>query len=733
MRECYTPDEVLLSDMRKSIMLVLIVHLLLYAAIGLNVPIFRQIIVFIYLSFVPGFILLGILKLREISIVEKILFSIGLSIALVMGIGFLTSQLYIVGLAQPLSPILLTVVISLFSFVFFIIGHKQAFSEISNGWKDYSNEIVKFIPKSTIFILPPILGVVSALFTNIPLLMCLLIMMAILIVLTMFCSRIFPPKFYPLMIFSFALALLFHVIFTSKYVIGFDANIEFYVFQLTQTNGHWSLLDLATFQVITAKYNAMFSITILPTVYSAMMNINGTLLIKILYPFVFSLVPVALYQIYAKQVGSANSFASAVFLISGWLVFYGFEPISVNRQIVAIFFLVLSIFILLNQSISVTKRRFLLIAFGAVIVVSHYSVMYLYLALLLFLFVYSKIRARSFSDHVLSDVVVLSLFTLSFSWYIYTAAPFNDLGNMLTQFFSSFLSDLFNASARTTQLSITNTLSNVSSIFSLGLFVIVHLIIAVGLIDLIFRPNKYRIDSRYRMLSIFFAIILLLCLTLPNFAPALNLSRFYGISLLFLAPFLVLGLNFLVKIGSTILLKITRKKSLEKRYSMMTVMLLCLILVSFFFTQTGFVNRVSGSSPLARPIDLDRIKISNSFQVETAIYQAYISEQDAYSAVWLSKHMDSQTIIYADYVSTYNVLTSSGLISKQLISPIENMPWLGHRYVYLGQHNIVLGLIVTSQTIFSNASEILSNLYEEHIIYSNSESEIRYVIKTMDK
>jgi uncharacterized membrane protein len=60
------------SNMQKSLMAIPIVHLLLYIAIGLNIFLFRQVIVFFYLSFIPGFVLLKILKLKETSFVDVV-------------------------------------------------------------------------------------------------------------------------------------------------------------------------------------------------------------------------------------------------------------------------------------------------------------------------------------------------------------------------------------------------------------------------------------------------------------------------------------------------------------------------------------------------------------------------------------------------------------------------------------------------------------------------------------
>jgi uncharacterized membrane protein len=81
--------------LKKPLLVVLLFHLLLYAVVILNVPIIRQIVVFIYLSFIPGFVLLKLLKLTETMLVEKILFMVGLSLAFLMFVGLLINQLFL--------------------------------------------------------------------------------------------------------------------------------------------------------------------------------------------------------------------------------------------------------------------------------------------------------------------------------------------------------------------------------------------------------------------------------------------------------------------------------------------------------------------------------------------------------------------------------------------------------------------------------------------------------------
>ncbi len=591
--------------MGKNLLVIPIMTFLLYLGIWSNIPAFRDAIVFTYLSFIPGFALLRIVRLNELDAVDTILFSVGLSMAFSMFMGLLISELHFVGIPQPLSTTPLTMALSLPILVIFFVDYKQNSSENLSSIAAHWNETKKLIPMSAVLVLLPILGVLGALFISIPVLLILIIAIAILYALSLLSTRFVPSTLYPLLIFAISLALLFHVVFTSKFIIGFDANLEYHVFRLTQINGYWSFLNTSSNTLSTVNYNSMLSITVLPAVYSAMLNINGDIVFKVLYPFVFSLVPVVLYRIYERQTGKSDALSSALFFISGLLVFYGVTPISLNRQIVAEFFFVLSIFILLDREISIRKRRLLLTFFGAALIVSHYSLTYIYLAFVLLIYAVPRIKGNLVpaDDEVLNANTVILLFALAFLWYSLAISPLTSLAQFFSVFSSNFLTDLLNPSARSTQTFLSQPTPSISNSISLGVFFIANLVLAVGIFSLIIKPQKTGFSPKYRLMSILSAIILFFCFALPNFAPSLDLDRFYGITLLILAPCFVLGFNTLSDLGKNIRRKAISQHFSENRYSRRITLLLCTILICFLLTQSGFVNRITGSSPLLRSID----------------------------------------------------------------------------------------------------------------------------------
>ncbi len=711
--------------MNKTLPAITALNLLMLAAVLLNIPVLREMVVFIYLSFVPGFLLLKILKSGETNRANIFLLSVGLSLAFLMFIGLLINTLSLIGISRPLSAVPLVLGISLSTAVLLIACYKRDLSNAFGSFKIDSKIATVFSLKHTILVVPPVLGAVSAFFLNVPLLLILIAFLAVIFVVSALSSKLIPSELYPILLFSVSLALLFHVVFTSQYIIGFDANLEYFVFKSTLTNGHWGFIDPLVYTAPTVSYNAMLSITVLPTIYASLMNVTGETVFKLLYPFVFSLVAVALYQIFERLIGRLASLLSVFFFMSGVLVFYGVTPISLDRQIVAEFFFVLSIFVLLNRTISIGKRRLLLILFGAALAFSHYSLMYIYLGFLLFSYAVSKFKRSK--GEALNGVVVLSLIAITLSWYYLAVAPFNSLTQFVSGVYSNFFADLLNPAARSTQTFLSQPASNPINAFSVVIFLVANLFVALGILRVVFRPQKSVFDLNFRAIVTISAILLFVSFALPNFAPSLHIDRFYAISLLFLAPCFVLGFNALLDIFKLIWQKISSQHVSTEKFEQIASILLCIFLISFFFTQTGFVNRIAGNTPLLRTLDLDRLKESNNVQLEVTLYNAYLPDSDVYGATWLGEHLPTGSLVFRDIRQEY-VLSSYGLIPIHLTRSLTNTSILSEgNLIYAGRLNIVDGVLNTELGTV-NFSEVMPLLSQADIVYSNGGTEVLYTV-----
>ncbi|MGE5465334.1 MAG: hypothetical protein ACM3PB_00370, partial [Betaproteobacteria bacterium] len=85
----------------------------LLEALGWQVPLARPIVGFLYLTFVPGALLLRILRIHKTTGVETILYMAGLSLAWDMLAGFLINTLYpFIGIDRPITPFYVTISLS---------------------------------------------------------------------------------------------------------------------------------------------------------------------------------------------------------------------------------------------------------------------------------------------------------------------------------------------------------------------------------------------------------------------------------------------------------------------------------------------------------------------------------------------------------------------------------------------------------------------------------------------
>jgi len=72
--------------------IVLTMQLALFAAVFLNIAVARQIIGILYLTFLPGFVILKLLNVDELDMIGRALFSIGFSIAFLMLLGLFVNE-----------------------------------------------------------------------------------------------------------------------------------------------------------------------------------------------------------------------------------------------------------------------------------------------------------------------------------------------------------------------------------------------------------------------------------------------------------------------------------------------------------------------------------------------------------------------------------------------------------------------------------------------------------------
>ena len=149
---------------------------------------------------------------------------------------------------------------------------------------------------------------------------------------------------YEIPIYLIAVSLLFMFSLRSSYVIGWDVNLEYKVFWLTESRQFWSMANYPD------PYNACLSVTILPTIFQYFTKIDGAFVYKILFQCLAGLLSVTLYFIARNFANRFLSFLSAILFMS--TVGFFLELPDLNRQEIAYLFFGLRLLTLFHKKIT---------------------------------------------------------------------------------------------------------------------------------------------------------------------------------------------------------------------------------------------------------------------------------------------------------------------------------------------------------------------------------------------
>ena len=675
--------------------------------VGIKLPIIRQLLVATYLLFIPGTIILRCLKIHRIGAVKSFLYSVGLSISFLMFIGFFMNQLHAYSIYnKPISQNPMVSVISFFIFILCFLCYKidKDFSFTSQF------EPVEKVPLCPFLFLSlfPFMSIFCAYLsdkhqTYIPS-MILTILICFVVLLIVFSSSV-PERLYPFAILVISISLLFQTSLLSDYVAGWDIQMEYFLADLVIKNSFWD----TSYSI--SNVNAMMSITMLAPIFSQISNMSLAWTFKIVYPLILSLVPLGLYYAFEKQIKDSKIAFLSVFFFMSMFVFYT-ELLQLARQIIAEFYLVLILLIVIEEEIHKSIKSTLLIIFSFSMIVSHYGLTYIFI-LVLSIFMGLKYLCRLYNKPNIpnTETITFSYYILfivfTISWYIYMtdSSTFISLFNLATHVRSSTQADFVSAASvegvrlvtSTNTFSLTHTLSKY-------LHVICQILITIGLFGLFLKMNNKRIDlsninAEYRRLSAGFYLILIFGLTIPFFSSSLNTSRLYQISLIFLAPFCAIGGTILFTTLYSMLGFRLHKENYDK-----CIKILSALFILFLLFNSDFIYK----------LEEGRFKYSASFDHD---YPRF-NEQELISANWLYNVKNDNRIL-ADYYR-FLLLRSFNWNS---VSPIEYDFEPGklikrNVYIYFGKINVLTNVIPPHQKDTKTLEQ------EGDKIYTNGGSEI---------
>ena len=733
---------------RKFLRVVLAIHLLLWIlvgldALGVHVPLITEVIGFIYLTFIPGLLILRVLRLHKLGSIKTLLFSVGLSVAFTMFMGLLINAVYpLVGISRPLSTIPLAITFSVITLALFALSYTRD--------KDFCEpsyiEVRDLLAPPTLFLLLlPLLSILGAFLvrfyqTNV-LLLIMMAMVAIVVALVVF-NRFIGKEFYPLAVFIIAIALLYYRQLSFVYLFGTDIQVEYHVYSFTAMNAHWATTPTAP------NYGSMLSITILPTVYSYLLGMDGIGILKIIYPFFMSLVPLGLYEVYQRQTSEKVAFLSCFFFMS--FIFFLGGLTYVLRMQIAELFLVLLIMTVLSRELASTKRIALFIFFSFSIVVSHYGLAYYYIFYIfiawLFAISMKRITREGAKTEMLTATAVMLCFVTTLAWYMYIADAVNLRGAVqMGEVMRGHLSDIFTLRMWDPQLLQGLGLRAVGQVehsvwreIAGWLNRIATLLIIIGIFRFLVRRRKMKFTTEYLGLALAGLLTLVACLIIPRFSyAALNTARIYHLALFFLSPFCILG-------GEAIFAGIKRVSRQASRGTIDAtwtrrahLYITLLVFIPYFLFNIGFVFEVTGDFPTTDVLSLERVKASANEEVKAGLYNSYRPEQDVLSIRWLSENKDETATVYCDRGAIYFLLPGYSTIEPKYQQTLYRAREIkGKAYIYLRYFNTTENLLVAMKPVRTigygnwmmlyDINRISPLLEKSNRVYSNGGSDIYY-------
>ncbi len=735
------------SNSKRFLLFILLYILITDLSIILNIPVFRQVLGFTFLAFVPGLLILYILKLDRLGPIEKTVCSIGLSVSFSMFVGLLINLVYpFFSYSTPLSTNSLLTSFSVITLILTIIAYLRNRDTSFGGLFDFklNTREKAFLIVPALFPLISILGIrlMNTMDNNV-ILMALLFLIPTYTIFITIKHRQVPVKVYAPIILLTSIAVLLMTLFRSSHIIGIDIHNEFYLSQLTTGNQYWQTFE-------NNLLSASLLSSLITSIYQAFLSVNPEHLFQILHYFFFALIPLVVYLISRKYIGNLGAFLASFFLISQ----VRFLAVGGGiRTDIAILFFALAIMVVFHDGFSNISKRLLFIIFSASCILSHYSTSYIFFFLLLLTWIGTHVITRlctflekhitsgipsllTNSPNSLSETIAVEVprprlkgsitlgfiglfFTLLFFWYSQiTEAAFRGGVNFIALTLSNIqnffilesrggiVSKAFGSGLGT--MEIPNRVTFIFSWLTIVLIAIGILITLASRRSMVNLPIQlesgkpnfltHRFDTEFFVLSLACSAVLVASVALPFVYTSYGVDRAYFQMMTILSPFFVIG-------GMVI------AKFLRFRWAYLITLV---VLIPYFMCNIGVMHQIFG-------VPQSIILNSQGQQYDVL----YVHDQETSAAIWIKDSFSEKDTIYTDYLKS-NILKSQGKIisaiyAKQFVE--ENRPIEGG-YIYLGYSGAINDKLLDSNFDWHHISDYQNEFAKRSLIYNNGGSEI---------
>ena len=678
----------------------------------------------------PGWSIVRLWK-EHIPSYEKVLYSIGLSLCFLLVLGLLlNTMLPIFGISKPLAqsitePVLFAIIFILSTYSL----HKKKL-EIQSyhvvHWTDYLLLVGLCLP----IIVVAGANRLNALPGDWVATFALVLIVLYTLVVAWIAKSKRSQRLIPAHLFLLVVSLLWMYSLRSHYIFGFDINQEYHYFNQTLLAGRWTPSH--------NSYSACLSITILPTIIANYTHIAAESIFKVIYPALFSLVPVAVYAIGRRFFTTFAAFLGSLLYV--FQVAFLFQATALARQEIATLFLSVALLAFFNQKWTLTKRNIVFLLFSFGMILSHYSTTYVaiagYLVTFLVITSYSYIRPKPQRANHLSGSILVILIIGTIGWNLQITQSSANLFLTIRQSFRSipqlFQTDAprssvaqsilggnkISASAATesyiaqqninSQASLANNITNVplsgpttsrtATLFIQGVPLLIKLFVVMS-VPFLFLSKK-KIPDSYKLLAtatLIFGVVLVL---VPNLSLDYNVERMYQQGLILLAvPTTYLMLRVSARLGK------------------IAPILVVSILFAYFLTTSSLIDKML--------FNWSNANIGNSNE---AYYTFFTTDGDAAAARWVNLANVHGETVYGD---RYGALVLTAFTSRVSTRNIQDNLVKGvvssRNYIYLTTTNLkynrayyqidgqVFSFTTPRELIVSQSNTVYSN--QQAIIY----------------
>ncbi len=600
-------------------------------------------------------------------------------------------------------------------------------------------------PATLALLLIPFLAIFGTYLMNqyeINTLLILLILLLCLIIILFAFNKI-SRKLFPFIIFIISVSLLFQTSLISNYITGFDIQNEYYLANLVITNSFWN-------SNLNFIVNSMLSITILAPILSIFSKIDLNWILKIVYPVLFALVPLGLYEVFKRQTNDKIAFLSSFVFIS-FFAFY-FEMIALAREEIAEIFLILLIMVMISEKLGDMTRSFFFIIFGISLIVSHYGIAYIYMFSILLVYILlwglNQRGLRNLVNHILrgkikfhlnknnskymiiSSTFVVFLFVSTIAWNMYTSSSraFAELVIVLDGIVNAISTQLLNPSSVQSlaiiQATYNSPLHNLSKYISL----LTEIFLILGVIYIL-SFNRMKFKREYLAFILVNLIILIAAISVPLLASAFNSERLYQILLIFLAPLIIIGGLMFIDVIYKIIVKAFNFEF--KDFKDKSIKILSLFFIIYLLFNSGLVYELAKDN-------------SQSIALNSTINTAVYNEMENTGANWLNNYgsdvsfngengKSSLSVVLSDDYRLpllnkfgFNSSAFTNLTNYSNLSNINynlNMYFQNKSYVYFffGTNNVLTDYVYSANM---NGVTVVGEEYARWMYLLNSENEI---------